>query len=306
MLQTKIADFSFSNCLMNASGVWCRTEAELDELIKSSASTFVTKSSTLEFREGNPEPRYVDLELGSINSMGLPNLGIDFYLNYSIKNNQKENFLSVAGLTREENLEMLEKVQNSEFSGLLELNLSCPNVIGKPQVGYDFDATKSLLEEVFSVYKKPLGVKLPPYFDIVHFQQIAEILNQFPLKFVTCVNSIGNGLFIDTDSEKVVIKPKNGFGGIGGKYIKPTALANVRQFYTLLNPEIKVIGCGGIENGKDAFEHILCGASMLQVGTQLMKEGMSAFDRIEKELREIMKQKGYSTIEDFKGKLQSL
>ena len=74
-------------------------------------------------------------------------------------------------------------------------------------------------------------------FDIVHFDQAAAIFNKYPLKFVNCVNSIGNGLYIEDES--VVIRPKNGFGGIGGEYIKPTALANVHAFYQRLNPQIQ-------------------------------------------------------------------
>lgn len=84
------------------------------------------------------------------------------------------------------------------------------------------------------------------------------------------MNSIGNGLYIEDES--VVIKPKNGFGGIGGDYIKPTALANVHAFYQRLKPEIQIIGTGGVKSGRDAFEHILCGASMVQVGTALQKK----------------------------------
>ena len=115
------------------------------------------------------------------------------------------------------------------------------------------------------------------------------------------MNSIGNGLYIEDES--VVIKPKNGFGGIGGDYIKPTALANVHAFYQRLKPEIQIIGTGGVKSGRDAFEHILCGASMVQVGTALQKEGIAVFDRITKELKEIMEEKGYETLEDFRGKL---
>ncbi|CAI6761518.1 ANM_collapsed_G0031960.mRNA.1.CDS.1 [Saccharomyces cerevisiae] len=59
---------------------------------------------------------------------------------------------------------------------------------------------------------------------------MAKILNEFPLAYVNSINSIGNGLFIDVEKESVVVKPKNGFGGIGGEYVKPTALANVRAF----------------------------------------------------------------------------
>ena len=154
--------------------------------------------------------------------------------------------------------------------------------------------------------KKPLGVKLPPYFDMAHFDKIAEVLNKFPLEYVNCINSIGNGLYINTEREEVVIKPKDGFGGIGGEYVKPTALANVRAMYVRLRKEIKVIGCGGVLNGKDAFEHLLCGASMVQIGSQLMKETPSIFAKIAEELTAIMKEKGYDSIEDFRGKLKSL
>jgi dihydroorotate dehydrogenase (fumarate) len=199
---------------------------------------------------------------------------------------------------------MLTQVQNSDFQGLIELNLSCPNIPGKPQTGYDFERTNEVLKQVSSFYTKPLGVKLPPYFDMVHFEMMAEILNQYPIQFVTCINSIGNALYID--DETVVIKPKGGFGGIGGTYVKPTALANVRIFYKLLKKNISVIGCGGVETGRDVFEHILCGASAVQIGTQLMKEDTRVFSRLISELEEVMNSKGYETLEDFKGKLVEL
>jgi len=279
---TKVGQFTFANCLMNAAGVHCMTKEELAEVEASAAGSFVTKTGTLEARPGNPEPRYVNVPLGSINSMGLPNNGFEYYLDYVIEL-QKQ------------------KVQESDYEGLVELNLSCPNVPGKPQIAYDFETTTEILTEVFSYFTKPLGVKLPPYFDIVHFDQAAAVFNQFPLVFVNCVNSIGNGLYIEDES--VVIKPKNGFGGIGGDYIKPTALANVHAFYQRLKPEIQIIGTGGVKSGRDAFEHILCGASMVQVGTALQKEGVAVFDRITKELKEIMEEKGYETLEDFRGKL---
>ncbi len=125
-----------------------------------------------------------------------------------------------------------------------------------------------------------------------------------PLAFINCVNSIGNGLVID--DEKVVIKPKNGFGGIDGDYIEPTALANVHAFYKRLRPDIQIIGTGGVKKGRDAFEHILCGASMVQIGTALQEEGPEIFTRVTQELKDIMAQKGYETIEDFRGKLSYL
>ena len=307
-LRTQIAGFSFDNCLMNAAGVACMTVEELEEVRQSSAGSFVTKTATLEARAGNPEPRYRDVPLGSINSMGLPNQGIDYYLDYllSLQESQPERtfFLSLVGMSPDETHTLLKKVQNSGFKGITELNLSCPNVPGKPQIAYDFEATERILGEAFSYFDKPLGIKLPPYFDIVHFDQAAEVFNRHPLKFVNCVNSIGNGMYIEDES--VVIRPKNGFGGIGGEYIKPTALANVHAFYQRLNPSIQIIGTGGVYTGRDAFEHILCGASMVQIGTALHQQGVGVFEHVSLGLKAIMAKKGYEKLEDFKGKLKYL
>ncbi|MFC3927486.1 dihydroorotate oxidase [Streptococcus caprae] len=302
---TQIGDFHFDNCLMNAAGVYCMTREELAEVDASAAGSFVTKTGTLAARAGNPEPRYVDTDLGSINSMGLPNQGFQYYLEYVTElQNQpgsKHHILSLVGLSPDETHTILKTVQASDYEGLVELNLSCPNVPGKPQIAYDFEMTTEILTEVFTYYTKPLGVKLPPYFDIVHFDQAAEVFNQFPLVFVNCINSIGNGLVIDDES--VVIKPKQGFGGLGGDYVKPTALANVHAFYQRLKPSIQIIGTGGVRTGRDAFEHILCGASMVQIGTALQQEGPAIFERVTAELQAIMAEKGYETLEDFRGKL---
>lgn len=205
-------------------------------------------------------------------------------------------------MSEEETHTILKTVQESDYQGLVELNLSCPNVPGKPQIAYDFETTERILKDIFTYFTKPLGVKLPPYFDIAHFDRAAAIFNQFPLTFVNCINSVGNGLVVD--DETVVIKPKNGFGGIGGDYVKPTALANVHAFYKRLNPSIQIIGTGGVKSGRDAFEHILCGASMVQLGTILHQEGPAAFARITEELKAIMEEKGYENLEDFRGKLK--
>ncbi|HGI0081764.1 TPA: dihydroorotate oxidase, partial [Streptococcus pyogenes] len=210
---TQISHFSFDNCLMNAAGVYCMTKEELMEVEKSQAASFVTKTGTLKVRPGNPEPRYADTRLGSINSMGLPNNGFRYYLDFvsdlAKTGQHKPHFLSVVGLSPTETETILKAIMASDYEGLVELNLSCPNVPGKPQIAYDFETTDQLLENIFTYYTKPLGIKLPPYFDIVHFDQAAAIFNKYPLSFVNCVNSIGNGLVIE--DEQVLIKPKNGF-----------------------------------------------------------------------------------------------
>ena len=306
---TQIAGFSFDNCIMNAAGVCDYDAAEMDVLQHSCAATLVTKSATLEPREGNPEPRYCDTLLGSINSMGLPNRGLAYYLDYLLQAQQdfpgKTYFLSITGFSVAEDIALLKHIRHSEFKGIVELNLSCPNVPGKPQTGYDFEAVERILEAVFDTYGEPLGIKLPPYFDMVHFDQAAAIFNRFPLAYVNTVNSIGNGLCINPADETVLIKPKNGFGGIGGMYLKPTALANVAAFRARLKPEIQIIGTGGVANGIDVFEHILCGADMVQIGTALHKEGAAVFERLTAELKAVMSHKGYTALSDFKGRLKT-
>ena len=309
-LQTEFFGYPLENVLMNASGVHCMTTSELDELKNSAAATLVTKTATLNPRAGNPEPRYFDLPLGSINSMGLPNNGLAYYLDY-LEKIQAENpdhlyFCSLVGMSTEEIMTELKLVQASAFTGFTELNLSCPNVPGKPQVAYDFELTEKILAEAFTFFKKPLGIKLPPYFDLAHFDAMAAILNKFPVKYVNCINSIGNGLVVDLATETAVIKPKGGFGGLGGQLVKATALANVRAFSERLNPAIKIIGTGGVTTGADVFEHLLCGATLVQVGTQLQKEGPQVFARLLDELTAVMAEKGYTSITEFQGKLKTL
>lgn len=306
-LKTELANVAFDSPLLNASGIHCQTADELADLAATAnLGGIVTKSATLLPRQGNENPRYYDLAYGSINSMGLPNLGYPFYLDYVQKEEAKPTILSVAGLSADDVIEVLRDVQNSDYQGLTELNLSCPNVIGKPQTAYDFVATRKVLERVFEFFTKPIGVKLPPYFDLVHFDQIAAVLNDFPLTQVNTVNSVGNGLVVDIEKEQVVTKAKGGFGGLGGAMILPTALANVRALRQRLNDSIAIIGTGGVTTGADVFAHILCGADMVSVGTQVIKEGLEVYDRLTQELQEIMDEKGYTSLADFRGKLQEL
>lgn len=313
-LAVSVFGVDFVNPLMNAAGVQCMTASELDNLAASSAGAMITKSCTLESREGNPSPRYQAAPLGSINSMGLPNMGFDFYNKYvsdltTTGQKKKPIFFSMSGMSLEDNMKMAAALYESHGKSggvILELNLSCPNVPGKAQIGYDMADMDAYLNGVSSVYKAPFGVKMPPYFDIAHFDSAASVLNKYPnVSFVTCVNSVGNGLIIDTEAESVVIAPKGGFGGIGGKYILPTALANVHAFYKRCPAKI-VVGCGGVTSGDEAFMHILAGASLVQIGTQLHEEGFPVFDRVNRELLEIMKGKGYTSVNDFRGKLKAL
>lgn len=292
---------------MNASGALCVTQEELQKLGQSRSGAIVTKSMTPLERRGNQEPRYVSFDGGSINSMGLPNLGYPVYAKLipELRRYEKPIVASIAGLQPGDFLEAVQAI-NEARPDLMEINLSCPNIPGKPQIGYDFQASEELLLKVRDLAIPPIGVKLPPYFDPVHQQAMAEVLSRVGVSFVTLINSVGNGLVVDPDTESVVIKPKGGFGGLGGRIIKPVALANVRAFWKLLGNKVQIIGTGGIETGRDIFEHLLCGASAVQIGTVLVEEQCGVFERLERELAECFEQKGYQTVADCRGKLKEL
>jgi dihydroorotate dehydrogenase (fumarate) len=252
---------------------------------------------------------------GSFNSEGLPNLGVEYYTSTetvtTLQTYSKPYIVSLSGLCLDDNLEMIETAMQKEGISAIELNLACPNIPGKPIIAYDFEEMERVLGRVValpSFARKPLGVKLPPYFDMPHFERAAAVLAKFPLRFVTCTNTIGNALFVDVESESAMIVPKSGLGGLGGGYIKQTALANVfmisQKLEALGRSDIDVVGVGGVCSGADAFELILCGAKAVQVGTCFWTEGPVCFERIAAELLTIMQAKGYRSIEDFRGKLR--
>lgn len=320
-LQTTVGGIALGCCIYNASGPRTAIAEQLRAIGRTEAGAVLSKSATPEPRAGNGSPRYKEVMLGdgstgSINSEGLPNKGIDYYISEATvdmitkgMSTPKPYFISLSGLSLEDNLKMYQKLENaSDKIKAVELNLACPNVPGKPIMAYDFDE----LDRVLTAFTKspafqirPLGVKLPPYFDMPHFEKVASILNKYPIKFVVCTNTIGNGLIVDPVKEEALIAPKGGFGGLAGIFVKQTALANVRKFSSLLNDSIDVVGAGGVNSGIDAFELILCGAKAVQVGTAHRKEGPVCFNRISSELRQIMAQKGYSSIEEFRGKLNA-
>ena len=153
-LSTNIAGVQFSTCLMNASGALCVTQEELERLGGSSSGAVVTKSMTPHSRVGNPEPRYVSFDGGSINSMGLPNLGSAAYAKMipELRQFGKPIVASIAGFQAEDFLEIAKAI-NEVKPDLLEVNLSCPNIPGKPQIGYDVEASERLLTKIRKLIK---------------------------------------------------------------------------------------------------------------------------------------------------------
>jgi len=310
-ISNTLKNVTFPSIIFNASGPRCTTQEELLKIAGSSAGGVTMKSCSPEPRDGNPSPRYVEVELGSINSMGLPNHGYKKYLEYAAEiKTQYPNIpivASIVGFSPDDFFTLIRAFQEDPNVDVLEINLSCPNVVGKPQIAYDFETTNELLEQIFQIPgEKPVGFKLPPYFDPVHTEMMANILKKYPVDFITCINSVGNTLMIDPETESPLIAPKGGLGGLGWDYVKPVALANVRMFYKLIWDRTKIIWCGGIKNGIDVFEHLLAGASFVQLGTIFWKEDTACFERIESEFIEYASKKWYRDISEIIGNLKEL
>ena len=317
-LETTVAGIPLETCVYNASGPRTGSSAALTKIAASSAGAVLTKSATLVSQTGNPQPRifHAPDDKASFNSEGLPNSGIEYYISDSTieetlagcKGPTKPYMVSISGKTLEDNLKMMDKISMvKDKIACVELNLACPNVIGKPIIAFDFDQLRTILKTIEQKkYKFLLGLKLPPYLDSKHLAEAASIINGYSgmVKYVACINTIGNALAIDEISEAPFISSNNGLAGLSGPAVKYTALANVRQMRQKLDPSIDVVGVGGIESGTDVFSFLLCGATAVQVGTCHWKEGPKCFDRICDELKAVLKEKGYSSVQEVIGNLK--
>lgn len=314
-IQTTVAGVKFDHPIFNASGPLCTTWEDLEWIGKSESSGIMMKSCSLEPREWNPSPRYMETPLWSLNSMWLPNLGYDTYTDFSkkLRSFKKPVVASVVWFTgsevadKNDFVKITQAFQDDSGVDLIEINLSCPNVVWKPQLAYDFNDADYVIWMVASLWNKPIGLKLPPYFDPAHTDAMAKVILKHPnVKFLTCINSVWNTLIIDSEKEEPIIKPKGWFGGLGWDYVKPVALANVRAFYKLLWDKVDIIWVGWVKSWIDVFEFLLCWAKAVQIGTVYSREWVESFGRIKKEFEQYLEKKWYTSCEDFIWKLKEL
>lgn len=283
----QIGNLLLKSPFMNASGCYCRSLEELDELVLCESDAIVCKTATINPRNGNELPRVYVNDTFSLNSSGLPNLGLETYIKWKESQVGKPVIYSVSGSEVSGMYEYVNKLDN------LEINMSCPNLLNCGILSYDRDNFREILRRWFELRDLNLnwGVKLSPYFDSYQFDIICDVIESYPINFITTLNSIPNCLWIDTETDSVVIKPKEGIGGLGGSPVLPVGLSNVRQWYKLLGDKITITGCGGITSGQDVYRYLLAGASTVQIGTLLLQEGLSSFTRLKKELNEILVKK---------------
>lgn len=308
-LRAQIGRVVLDPCVMNASGPLSTYDEELWPLAHSRVGAIVLKSATFAPRAGNPEPRlFSDERAGtSINSNGLCNLGHEAHAEQVARLRDafpKPVIASLAALEPAQFPGMARRL--GEVASALEVNLSCPNVPGKPQVAFDLEASRRVLSEVRAATDCDLWVKLPPYQDRRLVEAMAAVLVETRVQAAVCINS-PSGLDVDLEREETRIHPNDGMGGAGGRDILRIARWNVRQFWLALQGSgLDVIGTGGISSGEDALSHVLCGARAVQVGTAYLLEGPALFARVEDELGAALRGKGAVSIAEKVGALRVL
>lgn len=306
-LSTSIGKLKLSFPVMNASGILGATESEIIRVLESDSGAVVIKSVTLEKRLGNEGVRYYMDPLGSLNSMGFPNKGINYYCDIvsKLREYKKPVILSVAGFSEMEFEKLISIADKFPFSAF-EVNLSCPNIVGKNIFAFDFKVTSRIVNKIRKKTKKDIGIKLPPYSQRSEIQTISKILLNNGIDFITTMNTYPLSCFVDWKSETMRIKPNMGIGGLGGKSVKQIALAQIALFRYFSRGKLPIIGVGGISTASDIYEFILAGASAVQVGTELIRKGPKLFQELKSDMIKILKKKGVKKLSDKIGKLKYL
>ena len=265
MLNVKIGKIGFDNPIMVASGTYGYGNEVMGIANVNGLGGIVTKSVTLNPREGNPPPRIHETSSGMLNSIGLANVGVDSYIKDKLPYLNELNtkiIINIAGSSIDEYITVLEKLEESEGRHVgYEINISCPNVKkGGMEFGVDPQMTEKLTAEIRSMTQKLVIMKLSP--NVTSIVDIAKAAEIGGADAVSAINTVvGSG--IDIKSRKPVIHTT--FGGLSGPAIKPIAIANVLKVSRSVI--IPVIGIGGISCTNDVIEFIMAGATMVQLGT---------------------------------------
>jgi dihydroorotate dehydrogenase (NAD+) catalytic subunit len=246
-------------------------------------SAFVSKTVTLEPREGNPPPRLWEVAGGLINSIGLPNKGLAGYLAEDLPRLSAlpvPLIVNVMGFTRDQVAELVEAFAALDDVAALELNVSCPNVKTGLIMGADPDEIAALLERVRPLTEKPLVVKLTPNAsDVPAVARAAEAAGASALSLINTIR----GMALDPRSGEPWLGGVT--GGVSGPAVRAAALAQVYSVAETVS--IPLVGMGGVDSGQDALDLLRAGATLVAVGTESFRDP-AAGNRVASELRGLL------------------
>ena len=263
-LSVEIAGLRFKNPVLAASGTFGYGVEYAPFVDISKFGGVVTKTITLEPREGNPMPRIAETPAGMLNSIGLSNVGAERYRNEKLPDLENIDTIiiaNIAGETVDEYARVTGKIQDHPRIDALEINISCPNVeMGGMAFGTDPEVTRQVVQAVRRETRKPVIVKLTP--NVTDIGTIARAAVSGGADAISLINTV-IGMGVNIETRKPLIRRV--VAGLSGPAIKPVALAKLYQVRQAVS--VPLIGIGGIMSWKDMVEFLLVGASAVQVGT---------------------------------------
>ena len=263
-LKVSLSGLELDNPIIPASGCfgYGKDFAEFYDL--NLLGSFSIKGTTKESRYGNDTPRIAETACGMLNSVGLQNPGIDHVVANELRDLKKyfnkPVIANISGFSIEEFEYCTQKLRNIDNVGIIEVNVSCPNVHdGGMSFGTDVKMVEKVTKAVVKASDKPVYIKLSP--NVTDITCIAKACESAGASGISLINTL-LGMRIDIKTKKPVLA--NVTGGLSGPCIFPVALRMVYQAYKAV--EIPIIGIGGISSVEDVMEMMMAGASAVQIG----------------------------------------
>jgi len=248
-------------------------------------SAFVSKTITLAPRDGNPPPRLWETPAGMINSIGLPNRGLEGYLEHDLPLLARlpvPLITNVMGSTAEEVSRLVEAIGERDEIAAIELNVSCPNVSTGLDIGANPESLGALVRAVRPLTGKPLIVKLTP--NTADVANVAVAAENEGADAVSLINTLRATAFDPGQRDTPRPWLGGGTGGLSGPAIRGVALAQVASVAQRVG--IPIIGMGGVGTGEHAYDLLSAGAKLVAVGTENFRDP-AAGSRIAAELKSL-------------------
>ena len=257
----------------------------------------VCKGTTLDPREGNPQPRLAETPSGILNAIGFQNIGVKALIREKAPIWVKWRvpvIVNIDGDTADEYAQLAGELDGVAGISGLEVNISCPNLQhGGIEFGTDPKSAAEVTAAVKSATSLPVWVKLTP--NTSDIARIAVAVAEAGADALTVINTL-RGMAIDIARRRPFLANK--VGGLSGPAIKPVALYMVYEVAGAV--DVPIIGCGGITTGNDAIEFFMAGASAVQVGAATFTNPHAALDILEG-IKEFMKKEGIKSLEEIRG-----